>query len=252
VGNTDAFIATIRQIEEMLMRLNIARTSLLITLFISIFDVTFVVGQTVVINFSDRGWYSESGQHLTFNWNYAVGDGRGPFCGSCFSDTRNFFVFDMAGITQPIASAKLALEVPLGGYRSSDPSENYELHDIVTPLATLLNGTGGVAAHADLGSGVVYGSRTMTAADRGSIVEITLNASAIAALNEATGLIGIGGSITTLDGLANDEFTFGFTNSLTNPEFTRLRLTLVPEPSSGFLCLVGVATTLTRRKRTRV
>ena len=48
----------------------------------------------------------------------------------------------------------------------------------------------------------------MTAADNGSVVEITLNSSAIAALDAATGLIGIGGSLTTLDGLANDEHTF--------------------------------------------
>ena len=40
----------------------------------------------------------------------------------------------------------------------------------------------------------------MTAADMGSVVEITLNSAAIAALDAATGLIGIGGSLTTLDG----------------------------------------------------
>ena len=106
---------------------------------------------------------------------------------------------------QPIASAKLALSVPATGYISADPSENYELHDVTTSLGNLLNGTGGVAAHTDLGTGVVYGSRMMTAADSGNVVEIELNSSAIAALNAAIGLFGIGGSITTLDNLSNVE-----------------------------------------------
>jgi hypothetical protein len=103
-----------------------------------------------------------TGNHQPETHNYFVGDRFGVG-----RDFRNFFVFDLAGVTQPIASAKLALFVPIlpePGYESPDPSENYELHDVVTPFATLLDGTGGVAAHADLGSGVVYGSRTMTAA----------------------------------------------------------------------------------------
>ena len=159
-------------------------------------------------------------------------------------------MFDLSSITQPIASAKLALSVlsSVGGagYNSVDPSENYELHDVTTSIATLLNGTGGVAAHTDLGSGVVYGNRTMTAADLSSVVEITLNAAAISALDGATGLIGIGGSLTTLDGLANNEFTFGSSGNATDT--TELRITLVPEPSSALLCLAGIFGTHLRRR----
>jgi hypothetical protein len=87
----------------------------------------------------------------------------------------------------------------------------------------------------------------MTAADNGSVVEINLNSAAIAALDAATGLIGIGGSLTTLDGLANNEYTFGWTNNET--ETTQLRLTLVPEPSSVLLCLTAIFATLMRRQR---
>ena len=47
----------------------------------------------------DRGWYRESGVHTTTNRNYIVGDGRGPLGAGSFSDTRNFFVFDLGGIT---------------------------------------------------------------------------------------------------------------------------------------------------------
>jgi hypothetical protein len=104
-----------------------------------------------------------------------------------------------------------------------------------------------VAAHTDLGDGIVYGSRTMTAADSGNVVEITLNSSAISALDAATGLIALGGSLTTLDASANDEGTFGLTNLGT--ETTELRLTLVPEPSAGLLCMVAIFATLMCRKR---
>lgn len=199
-----------------------------------------VSAQTVNIAKTSRGWYTPSGQHVG-NSNYVVGDVRGPVCGPiCSDDIRNFFVFDLSSVTRPIASAKLALLVPSQpgqGYASPAASENYELHDVVTPLGPLMGGTGGVAAHVDLGSGIVYGSRTMTAADIGRIVEITLNSSAIAALDAATGLIGIGGSITTLDGLANNEYTFAYSNSGT--ETTQLRLTLVPEPTT--LLLIGIS-----------
>jgi hypothetical protein len=211
-----------------------------------------VSAQTVVIPHTDRGWYYETGYHDPDNLNYFAGDFRGDTCSSgCHPDIRNFFVFDLSSVVQPILSAKLALYVPSPppsgfGYVSGDPSENYELHDVVTPIATLVaGGTGGVATHTDLGSGVIYGSRSMTAADMGSVIEITLNPSAIAALDAATGLIGIGGSITTLDGLANEEYTFGGSNAGT--ETTELRITLVPEPSSILLGLAGIFATLIRR-----
>jgi hypothetical protein len=213
-----------------------------------------VSAATVNINRTDRGWYTETGQHTPTNLNYIAGDGRYTGCGTnCYSDMHNFFVFDLAGVTQPIGSAKLALFVPAAGaqpgYISPQPSENYELHDVSTPIATLLAGTGGVAAHADLGSGVVYGSRTMTAADMGSVVEITLNSSAIAAMNATHGLFGLGGSVTTLDALANNEVVFAWTNSGT--ELTELRLTLVPEPSALMLLATGVISLLVSKKPSR-
>ena len=202
-----------------------------------------VAAQTVVIPFTDSGWYNQDGVHTPSNPNYLVGE---------FYDTyRNFFVFNLASVTQPIASAKLALSVPSqlegAGYYSSDPSEDYELYDVTTPITTLV-GFGGVAAYNDLGSGVVYGSRTMTSADIGTVVEITLNASAIAALDAATGLIALGGSITTLDDFpGNYEFAFGISANPTN--IRELRLTLVPEPSTPLLLGIGAISLVGSRKR---
>ena len=222
--------------------------SILIAIFTFVMNCPSATAQTVVIPHTDRGQYSNTGFHNPSNPNYVVG-------GDSFSSVyNNFFVFDLSGVTQPIASAKLALYVPSAlagpGYNSPDASENYELHDVSTSISTLVAGTGGVPAHTDLGSGVVYGSRTMTAADMGNVVEVTLNAAAIAALDSATGLIGIGGSLTTLDGVANSEFTFGSSGSV--GDTTELRLTLAPEPSALLLLGIGAISLLgTRRKTTR-
>jgi len=215
------------------MRRTMASVSILITLLIVVLASSWA--SALNVNYTDRGWYTPAGFHNPNNLSYIAGDIRGAGCITCVNDSRNFFVFDLAGVTQQITSAKLAVSVPSQpgpGYVSSDPSENYELHDVVTPISTLRAGTGGVPAHADLGSGVVYGSRTMTAADMGSVVEITLNSSAITAMNANHGLFGIGGSITTLDSLANDEYTFGWSSS--GFETTQLRLTLVSETAGDF------------------
>jgi hypothetical protein len=214
-----------------------------------------VLAETIVINYTDRGWYDPIGRHFPSNTNYIVGDDRSASCGSycnisIYNDYHNFFVFDLAAVTQPIDSATLAVFVPgpLGGkgFVSSDPSENYELHDVITPIGALVAGTGGVTAHTDLGSGVIYGSRTMIAADNGKVVEITLNSDAIAAMNSTHGLFGIGGSITTLDNLPNYEYTFGSSGVAT--EITVLRLTLMPEPSTLLLLGIGAISLLGYRK----
>lgn len=211
-------------------------------------------GQTVTINFTDRGWYSATGGRDPNLKNYVVGDNRGTSCALCLDDFRNFFVFDLSSVSAPIVSATIAIPVsgpPIQpGYISGDASENYELHDVVSPISNLLNGTGGVAVHSDLGSGVVYGSRAMTAADIGQTIEMTLNASAIAAMNSNHGLFGIGGSITTLDNLASPEFLFSGSNGR-GGDRVELRLTLVPEPATLSLILFTAGMFLANGARVR-
>lgn len=214
------------------MRQNTARMRLLIALLLAL--VTARAG-ALNINYTDRGWYNPAGFHNPNNLSYIAGDTRGPGCVTCVGDARNFFVFDLTGVTQAIATAKLAVLVPSQpgpGYVSADASENFELHDVVTPITALRDGTGGADAYSDLASGAVYGSRTFTAADIGNVVEITLNSSAVSALDAATGLVGIGGSITTLDATANDEFAFAWTN--TGMETAQLRLTFVSSGPGDF------------------
>src|SRR4051794_16118139 len=104
---------------------------ILILLFALVTDCPLATAQTVVIPNTDRGHYAEMGFHNPTNPNYVVGDSGGFAFAD--RDDRNFFVFDLSSVTQPIASAKLALTVLSSlegpGYNSADASENYELHD---------------------------------------------------------------------------------------------------------------------------
>src|SRR5262245_28236088 len=104
---------------------NGACTSVLITWYVFILNCHWISAQTVIIDYTDRGTYSSAGFHNPANPNYVVGDIRGT---GGDGDSRNFFVFDLAGITKPIVSAKLALSVPSQiagpGFSSPDLSEN--------------------------------------------------------------------------------------------------------------------------------
>src|SRR4051794_3996091 len=104
------------------MRQNTEWTGKLIGLLTVILACPLVSAQTVVINYTDRGWYQQEGRREGIT-NYFVGDNGIEY--------RNFFVFNLSSVTQPIASATLELFVPAAGsaqgYVSADPSENYEL-----------------------------------------------------------------------------------------------------------------------------
>lgn len=206
----------------------------------------------------DRGFFSTTGGSAPYYAGYVVGDSR-PGGSSDFSaaDFRNFFVFDLASVALPIESADLALYMPaiplffgglyFNGYDSDDPSETYELHDVFTPIDTLINATGGPAMHTDLGDGAIYGSRVIAPADNGTIVQMKLSPVAIANMNNTHGYFAIGGKLTTLDDFPNTELLFMFTD--TGDPLTELRLTLVPELSS--LAVISIAAVLLSGSRLR-
>ena len=206
----------------------------------------------VTIDATDRGWYGDNGNHNSGLLSYLSGDCRGAICvggtNTGIDEFRNFFVFDLSGVTGPITVATLRLHNTDGttqfpnnvGFFSDTGSETYLVSEVSTAIASLLAGTGGMAAFGDLGSGTSYGSFTATSAANGTFVEIALNSAAIAALNQASGLFAFGGSITTLNGFPDEETLFAFSDSGLLSD-TQLELTVVPEPSAVLLLAAGIA-----------
>ncbi len=184
----------------------------------------------------DQGQYNMAGDHSFPNTNYVAGN----VAGTSPDVLRNFFVFDLSSVSGNITSAELRLFNPNFGFQSVDPSEDYALFDVTTPASTLVGtlgrNLGRADIFADLGTGIGYGVTTVTTADNGSTVVVPLNASFVAAATATSGLLAIGGAVTTLDGSINTgELIFGFSG---NPGQLVLN---VPEPSAPLLLVVGLA-----------
>jgi len=205
----------------------------------------------VTIDATDRGWYGDNGDHRPAVLNYLAGDCDGTTCvagaSTGIDEFRNFFVFDLSGVTAPIGSATLRLfNTPASspffrnGFFSDVGSETYLVSEVSTSIASLVAGTGGVAAFSDLGSGTPFGSVTATSAANGTFVEINLDSAAIAAMNLASGLFAFGGSITTLNGVPDEETLFAFSDSGLLSD-TQLELSVVPEPSTALLLAAGIS-----------
>jgi len=185
---------------------------------------------TIILDAIDRGWYANDGGHLPSNLSYFVGNSTTGFI------FRNWFVFDLTGIDQPIVSAELHLWN--FSYFSVDPTETYTIFDVSTNLPDLVGGTGGIPAFNDLGSGSIYGSYLASDADDNSFLDIPLNGAALVSLNETAGQWATGGAFTTLD---NDfgtlEQMFAGTGNLPL-NFTQLIVTPIPAPAALPLLLM--------------
>ncbi|MFM5958430.1 MAG: hypothetical protein ACKOQ2_14915, partial [Dolichospermum sp.] len=163
-------------------------------------------GSTITLNAADTGWYDSTGFHNPGNTNYVVGDGGVLY--------RNWFTFNLPTLTAPIISAQL--KVKNWEYTSNDATETYQLQEVTTPVPTLTAGGSGLTAiYADLGDGAIYGSQNYQNTDDYGTSTITLNAAAISALTARSGqAFAFGGLLTTLDTLINQEYVFGFSNSV--------------------------------------
>ena len=141
------------------------------------------------INTTNTGWFTDAGLHSGGNRNYAVGsDGA--------NDHRDFFGFDVGtGAT----SAQIALGNDLASGLFLDAgvtSVTFTLYDVSTALNTVQS-YADPSIYADLGSGVVYGSVTVSGPT--ALVVIDLNQAGVDAIN-AAGLSGesffVGGALT--------------------------------------------------------
>lgn len=209
---------------------------------------------TVTVSATDAGIYSSSGFSSAINTSYFVG--RSSTTGN---ETRNFFVFDLTAIPLGTTSATLQILNPAGGFVGTDASNTVTFYDVVTPVATLTAGSAagatGQAIFADLGTGLSYGSLSVTPADNGTLLSIQLNAAAIAAINAARGgLFAIGGALTTLSATGADGL-FSGSGIGSNTQAVRLIVSndapaaAIPEPTTMLLLGTGLAGMYARRRR---
>ena len=137
-----------------------------------------------------RGWWQDSGFHQAANRNTTTGQlvtsSRG---GPILHAYHSYFVFDVRRATM-VTTAGLRLE--LVDYFSPDSSESVTVYDVSTDAATLMADGMDVAIFNDLGTGNAYASFVVSAADVGTVVEIPLNAQAIADINAASNSFSVG------------------------------------------------------------
>ena len=177
------------------------------------------VGQPVTVNAGAFGYWDSTGMHTATALAYEVGQ---PVASSP-TQYNNFFVFNLSGVSPLIQSA--SLNVSADGYSSPLASDTYGLFDVTTPIASLeATGSGETTIFQDLGSGVSYGTKTVTSASNGTVLNIPLNAAAVAALNSKRGSqFAIGGALTTLTG-SSAQYLFAGSGSPTDT--VQLALTL--------------------------
>ena len=168
-------------------------------LFVTAVSALTVVGAhatTIGIDSFDNGSYAAGGSHNPSDPATLVGQGY-----------NNWFGFDLSSLAGlHVDSATLSTAAGNGRYFSTDSSEIYGLFDYTGSVSSLVNGTGGVAAFNDLGSGDAYGQTTVNGAFGQAMpgLSIVLSAAAIDDLNAAIAssqtLFAIGGTLLSLSG----------------------------------------------------
>jgi hypothetical protein len=207
----------------------------------------------------DSGWYQSNGftagvNNINVGWN--------PNTGATY---RNWLAFDVSGLAgQTITSATLTFYGGNGIYNSADASETLGLFDYTGNVNALTGGQSGAGIYNDLGTGVSYGTATVS----GPLQQfsVTLTQAAIAALNAAANNPGdqrfvIGGALLSMalvrdsDNWWNNESLFaifGPQAALEHAAFLSLEVAPVPLPAALPLfatVLAGGAFVARRRKR---
>ena len=174
--------------------------------------------------------------------------------GSSFSDStttvlqRDYFVFNLAGVTGTVTGATLSIFSP-SAPTQTHASDTLAISDVTTPVNTLIGNAEGAGAYgsefADLANGTQYGSVLLNPGtiQAGTQIDIPL-ANALGDINaHLGGLFAVGGTISPLNLIPGGGPYY--LNGGTFPPNAQLTLqtsvTSVPEPTTGLLILIGVS-----------
>ena len=186
---------------------------------------------------SDNGWYDIDGVHTPSNTNTYTGElGR---------LLNSFYAFDLTGMAT--ASAITISFFANGSFVTDTGSETVGLYDYTGSMNSLLNGTGGTAAFADLGSGKLLGQHTITGVSSSPMPLFTVALSSDfvaqynAALASADKRIALGAKLQTVTlGGASEAM---WSSSNLRPA-AQLNITegvpAVPEPATWAMMLFGI------------
>ena len=140
----------------------------------------------MTFNAIERGWFAESGAHSAKLRNTSVG-----MAGN-LGVLRAFLVFDLAALEASMSVGKATLHIELEAFLSPDAQETFVASSVGVPAraATMTYRPGSVTGKTifeALGSGVEYGRATVTSNDVGRVIEIPLDAQALADMEASAG-----------------------------------------------------------------
>lgn len=199
---------------------------------------------TVTINATDAGWYRNDGLN---NGGGAAGSyGVGGF----FDVFRNWFVFDVSGITN-ITGATLHLFDPSYlGFPGTNLEQPFQITSASTPVSILRSTHSSIAIFEELGAGTPFGSALVSPAKPDTYVDLIFNSAGLAALNSANDEIAFGGRVTTSENWG----AFGFSGIFREPDWVQLIVEgtlLVPEPATALILSGGLLLLAFQRRRPR-
>jgi hypothetical protein len=190
---------------------------------------------TITLDAIDSGWYNNLGGNNPGS-NYFIGSASGRL-------HRDFFVFDLSGISETIIGAELRL---FGGTGGPTPIRFWSVD--TTPIADLMSGTTGVSIYIDLGNSTKYGTDFGNFVAQPIIVNsFALNATALTDLESAKGGLWAVGGRSALPGDLGAIFGNTDGDVVRQLVITTESAAAVPEPASlvlalgGGLCALGIA-----------
>jgi len=228
---------------------------------IAISSYATVAGAATVVDAGNMGAFGSDGAHVSYNFNFATGL-------SSSAERRSFFSFDLSSLSgQAVTAASLHLfdstqtvAAVNYGYDSADATETVNLYDVsaanTANLASMAYGTNpdltGQGVFADLGSGTLIGTATITKAGSGvgSYVDISFNAAGLFLLtSNAGGQVAMGAALGSLAGNSGNQTLFSAwnNNNLSNPypyldgTHAQLVMDTTPVPLPAGVWLLGRA-----------